>query len=120
MIDPDTRLRMRSEPCSVVHIAASPCAWPGRADGQQRAPARRASQCAAEQTTQGLRLTLAAITRQADGAALYTLHRHLGKAPGTRLTDADLAAEESKGGVFARRAQFAKNAKRWKHSSAKR
>jgi hypothetical protein len=48
------------------------------------------------------------------------LHRDLGKAPGTRLTEADLAKEESKGGVFARRAQFAKNAKRWQHSSAKR
>jgi len=48
------------------------------------------------------------------------LHRDLGKAPGTRLTEADLATEKSKGGVYARRAQFAENAKHWKHKPAKR
>jgi len=48
------------------------------------------------------------------------LHRDLGKAPGTRLTEADLALEKSKGGVYARRAQFALNARHWKHTPAKR
>jgi hypothetical protein len=48
------------------------------------------------------------------------LHGDLGKAPGTRLTEADLAAEKSKGGVYARRAQFAENARHWKHTPAKR
>jgi hypothetical protein len=48
------------------------------------------------------------------------LHRDLGKAPGTRLTETDLAAEKSKDGVYARRAQFAENARHWKHTPAKR
>ena len=48
------------------------------------------------------------------------LHRDLGKAPGVRLTEADLATEKSKGGVYARRAQFAENARHWKHTPARR
>ena len=48
------------------------------------------------------------------------LHRDLGKAAGTRLTAADLATEKSKGGVYARRAQFAENARHWKHTPARR
>jgi hypothetical protein len=48
------------------------------------------------------------------------LHKDLGKKPGTRLTEADLNAEKAKGGVFARRAQFAENARHWKHAPAKR
>ena len=47
------------------------------------------------------------------------LHRDLGKSAGTKLTQADLAAEKSKGGVYARRAQFAENARHWKHTPAK-
>ena len=48
------------------------------------------------------------------------LHRDLGKPPGSRLTEADLNAEKAKGGVYARRAQFAENARHWKHAPAKR
>jgi hypothetical protein len=48
------------------------------------------------------------------------LHRDLGNAPGTSLTAADLASEKSKGGVYAHRAQFAENARHWKHIPAKR
>jgi hypothetical protein len=43
------------------------------------------------------------------------LHRDVGKAPGARITEADVAKEKSKGGVFAKRAQFAENAKKWRH-----
>ncbi len=48
------------------------------------------------------------------------LHTDLGKAPGSRLSEADLAREKAKGGVYARRAQFAENAKHWKHGPKKR
>jgi len=48
------------------------------------------------------------------------LHKDLGKRPGAKLTEADLKAEKSRGGVFARRAQFAENARHWKHAPAKR
>ncbi len=48
------------------------------------------------------------------------LHRDLGKPPGAKLTLADLAKEKSKGGVYAQRAHFAQNARRWNHASAKR
>jgi hypothetical protein len=44
------------------------------------------------------------------------LHKDVGKAPGTTLTEADIAKEKAKGGVFAKRAQFAANAKQWHHS----
>jgi hypothetical protein len=44
------------------------------------------------------------------------LHKDVGKAPGTKITEADIAKEKSRGGVFAKRAQFAENAKKWKHS----
>ena len=47
------------------------------------------------------------------------MHRDLGKPPGTRLTEADLAEEKSKGGVYARRAQFAENARHWNHAPKK-
>ena len=44
------------------------------------------------------------------------MHEDLGKAPGAKITDADVAKEKSKGGVFAKRAQFAENAKKWNHT----
>lgn len=43
------------------------------------------------------------------------LHKDLGKAPGAKITEADITKEKSQGGVFARRAQFAENAKNWRH-----
>jgi hypothetical protein len=43
------------------------------------------------------------------------LHKDVGKPAGERLTGADLAAEKARGGVYARRAQFATNAKQWRH-----
>ncbi len=46
------------------------------------------------------------------------LHRDVGKPPGVRLTAADIAKEKSKGGVYAKRAQFAENAKKWDHAGA--
>ncbi len=46
------------------------------------------------------------------------LHKDIGKAAGARLTKADIAREKSKGGVFARRAQFAENAAKWHHAGA--
>jgi hypothetical protein len=44
------------------------------------------------------------------------LHKDVGKAPGVKITKADIAKEKSKGGVFAKRAQFAENAKKWNHA----
>lgn len=43
------------------------------------------------------------------------LHTDVGKPAGARITQADIAAERAKGGVFAKRAQFAETAKKWKH-----
>ena len=43
------------------------------------------------------------------------MHKDLEKAPGAKFTEADIAKEKSKGGVFAKRAQFAENAKKWNH-----
>ena len=43
------------------------------------------------------------------------LHKDVGKAPGAKITEADIAKEKSKGGVYAKRAQFAENAKKWNH-----
>jgi hypothetical protein len=43
------------------------------------------------------------------------LHKDVGKTPGTKITKADIAKEKSKGGVYAKRAQFAENAKKWNH-----
>jgi hypothetical protein len=43
------------------------------------------------------------------------MHKDVGKAPGTKITEVDIAKEKSKGGVFAKRAQFAENAKEWAH-----
>ena len=43
------------------------------------------------------------------------LHKDVGKAPGEKITTADIAKEKAKGGVFAKRAQFAKNARQWQH-----
>jgi hypothetical protein len=43
------------------------------------------------------------------------LHRDVGKAPGSKITEADIAKEKSKRGVFAKRAQFAENARKWRH-----
>jgi hypothetical protein len=44
------------------------------------------------------------------------LHADVGKAPGVPITEADIAKEKSKGGVYAKRAQFAENARKWNHS----
>jgi hypothetical protein len=44
------------------------------------------------------------------------MHKDVGKAPGAKITKTDIAKEKSKGGVFAKRAQFAENAKKWSHS----
>ena len=41
------------------------------------------------------------------------MHKDVGKASGAKLTEADIAKEKSRGGVFAKRAQFAENAKKW-------
>jgi hypothetical protein len=41
------------------------------------------------------------------------LHKDVGKTPGARITAADIAKEKSKGGVYAKRAQFAENARKW-------
>ena len=46
------------------------------------------------------------------------LHKDVGKAPGINLTTADIAKEKSKGGIYAKRAQFAENAKKWNHPGA--
>ena len=43
------------------------------------------------------------------------LHEDVGKAPGAKITEADIATEKAKGGVFAKRAQLAENAKKWNH-----
>ena len=43
------------------------------------------------------------------------LHKDVGKPVGSPITDADLAGEKARGGVYARRAQFAENARRWRH-----
>ena len=43
------------------------------------------------------------------------LHKDVGKAPGAKITEADIAKEKSRGGVFAKRAQFAENARGWNH-----
>jgi hypothetical protein len=43
------------------------------------------------------------------------LHKDIGKASGAKITEADIAREKSKGGVFAKRAQFAESAKKWNH-----
>jgi hypothetical protein len=44
------------------------------------------------------------------------LHKDIGKATGARITKADIAKEKSKGGVYAKRAQFAENAQKWNHA----
>jgi hypothetical protein len=48
------------------------------------------------------------------------LHEDVGKAAGVKITDADIATEKAKGGVFAKRARFAENAKKWNHQSKAR
>jgi hypothetical protein len=48
------------------------------------------------------------------------LHEDVGKPPGAKITEADIAKEESRGGVFAKRAQFAENAKKWNHPGRRR
>lgn len=44
------------------------------------------------------------------------MHKDVGKTAGAKITQADIAKEKAKGGVFAKRAQFAANAKKWKHA----
>lgn len=46
------------------------------------------------------------------------LHKDIGKAPGAKITEADIAKEKAKGGVYAKRAQFAENARKWHHPGA--
>lgn len=48
------------------------------------------------------------------------LHQDVGKAPGVKLTTADIAKEKSKGGIDAKRAQFSENAKKWNHPGGER
>lgn len=48
----------------------------------------------------------------------YQLHKDVGKAPGVKLTTADIAKEKSKGGIYAKRALFAVNAKKSNHPGA--
>jgi hypothetical protein len=43
------------------------------------------------------------------------MHKDVGKAPGVKITEPDITKEKSRGGVFAKRAQFAENAKKWNH-----
>jgi hypothetical protein len=43
------------------------------------------------------------------------LHKDVGKTPKAKISAADIAKEKSKGGIFAKRAQFAENAKTWNH-----
>ena len=43
------------------------------------------------------------------------LHKDVGKAAGAKITEADIAKEKSKGGVYAKRAQFAENSRKWSH-----
>jgi len=45
------------------------------------------------------------------------LHKDVGKTPGAKITEADIATEKAKGGIYARRAQFAENEKKWNHQS---
>jgi len=40
------------------------------------------------------------------------MHKDLGKKPGAPITQADVAKEKAKGGVYAKRANFARMAKR--------
>ena len=44
------------------------------------------------------------------------MHRDLGKAQDAKITEADISKERAKGGVFAKRAQFAENAKHFHHA----
>lgn len=43
------------------------------------------------------------------------LHKDIGKAIGARIAEAETAKEKSKGGVNAKRAQFAENPRKWNH-----
>lgn len=43
------------------------------------------------------------------------MHRDVGKPQGAPITESDIAKEQARGGVFAKRAQFAENAKHFKH-----
>lgn len=43
------------------------------------------------------------------------MHKDLGKSPDAKITSKDITKEKAKGGVFAKRATFAKNAKNWNH-----
>ena len=47
------------------------------------------------------------------------MHKDVGKKPGAKITEADISKEKAKGGVFAKRAQFAENAKKWNHKGGK-
>jgi hypothetical protein len=47
------------------------------------------------------------------------MHRDLGKPQGAKITRSDIAKEKAKGGVFAKRAQFAQNAKKFHHGKSR-
>jgi hypothetical protein len=40
------------------------------------------------------------------------MHKDLGKSPGAKITSGDIAKEKAKGGIYAKRANFARMAKR--------
>jgi hypothetical protein len=42
------------------------------------------------------------------------LHKDVGKASEAKITEGNIAKEKSRGGVYAKRAQFAENARKWK------
>ncbi len=48
------------------------------------------------------------------------MHKDLGKKPGAPITQADIAKEKAKGGVQAKRAVFAENARKWNHGGKKK
>lgn len=43
------------------------------------------------------------------------MHKDLDKSPDAKITSKDIAKEKAKGGVYAKRAVFAQNAKKWHH-----
>jgi nuclear transport factor 2 (NTF2) superfamily protein len=45
------------------------------------------------------------------------MHKDLGKSPDAKITSSDIAKEKAKGGVFAKRAVFAQNTKKWHHEA---
>jgi hypothetical protein len=48
------------------------------------------------------------------------MHKDVGKKEGEPITKADIAKEKAKGGVKAKRAVFAENARKWHHGGKKK